>query len=239
MNLETKPEQVKDSETIRIINERRAIRKYKDLPVNSMIIEKILDAGRMAPSAMNKQPWQFYILTNKDTIKEFSKEIVKVGMKKFIKSGPKQILKTAVGLLHFTFSSGILKGGDPVFYGAPVVIFICAPKSNEWAALDIGMCCQNMMLAAKALGLDSCPIGFGKYVEETKSYSRLQVPTSDQVHLALILGYGNETPEAHKRIKNNVFFIDHSNIKQISKAKRAGESIPVNSGKKRLSVEKR
>ena len=126
MNLETKPEQVKDSETIRIINERRAIRKYKDLPVNSMIIEKILDAGRMAPSAMNKQPWQFYILTNKDTIKEFSKEIVKVGMKKFIKSGPKQILKTAVGLLHFTFSSGILKCGDPVFYGAPVVIFTCA-----------------------------------------------------------------------------------------------------------------
>ena len=94
MNLETKPEQVKDSETIRIINERRAIRKYKDLP--GMIIEKILDAGRMAPSAMNKQPWQFYILTNKDTIKEFSKEIVKVGMKKFIKSGPKQILKTAL-----------------------------------------------------------------------------------------------------------------------------------------------
>lgn len=80
----------------------------------------------------------------RETIKSFSKEIAKIGMKEVIKAGPKQVLKTVAGLLHFSYISGILKGRDPVFYGAPVVIFISAPKDNEWAALDIGMCCQNM-----------------------------------------------------------------------------------------------
>jgi nitroreductase len=162
----------------------------------------------MAPSAMNRQPWKFYVVTNKDTIHSFSTAIAKVGVKQVFKGGPGHVLKTIAELLHFSFGSNMLKGGDHVFYGAPVVVFVTAPKDNEWAGLDIGMCSQNMMLAAKSLGLDSCPVGFGKYIEETKLYSRLGVPASDQVHLALIFGYGNESPEVHKRVTDNVFFVD-------------------------------
>jgi nitroreductase len=201
-------ERLKNTATIKTIYERRAVRKYKELPVSRVIIEKILDAGRMAPSAMNEQPWRFYILTDKVTIKSFSKEIAKIGIRKVIKGGLKQVMQMVAGLLHFSFGSGILKNGDRIFYGAPVVIFISAPRDNEWAALDTGMCAQNMMLAAKSLGLDSCPIGFAKSVEQTNTYSRLQAPPSQQVHLAIIVGYGNETPEVHKRKKDNAFFID-------------------------------
>lgn len=161
---------VDKSETLRIIYDRRAVRKYKNKAVSKTIIEKIIDAGRMAPSAINKQPWKFYVLTNKETIKSFSREIAKVAAKDFIKAGPKQIIKTVVSLLHFPHSVDLFKSTDPVFHGAPIVIFITAPKANEWAALDIGMCSQNMMLAAKSFGLDSCPVGFGKYVEKTKAF---------------------------------------------------------------------
>jgi nitroreductase len=198
----------KETETIQTIYERRAVRKYKDLPVSTVTIEKILDAACMAPSAMNEQPWRFHILTQKETIQSFSKEIAKIVTSKVIKSGPRQILKTIAGLIHFSFSPRVLLAGDPVFYGAPVVIFISAPKDNAWAALDIGMCAENMMLAAKSLGVDSCPVGFGKFVEQTKIYSRLGVPASDHVHLAVILGYGDENPPVHKRIRDNSFFIE-------------------------------
>lgn len=118
----------KETETLQSIYERRAVRKYKDLPVPKFTIEKIMDAGCMAPSAMNRQPWKFHVLTEKETILEFSKEIEKIAFRKVIKSGPKQILKTVASLLHFSFVTGILKGGDSVFYGAPVVIFISAPR---------------------------------------------------------------------------------------------------------------
>ena len=48
---------VKITETGKTIYERRAVRRYKDKPVDRKLIEQVLDAGRMAPSAMNKQPW--------------------------------------------------------------------------------------------------------------------------------------------------------------------------------------
>jgi nitroreductase len=196
------------SGTLKTIYERRSVRKYKDKPVDKTIIEKILDAGRMAPSALNAQSWKFYIITNKETIQSFSKEIAKTGVKEFIKAGPKQIIKTVVNFLHFPHGLNFLKSHDPVFHGAPVVIFITAPKDNEWAALDIGMCSQNMMLAAKFMGLDSCPVGFGKYIEHTKLYPQLHIPSSEEIHLSIIFGYGDETPEVHKRIKKNAIYID-------------------------------
>lgn len=196
------------SETLKTIYERRAVRRYKDLPVDHELVQKILDAGRMAPSAINKQPWKFYILTNRETIKAFSKEIAKVTARVFVKGHTGDVLKSAIHLLHMLKSGDLFKRPDLIFHGAPIVIFITAPRENEWAPIDIGMCAQNMMLAAKAYDLDSCPVGLAKYVEQTKIFSRLQVPLSEQVHLAVILGYGDEKPEAHKRIRENAFFIE-------------------------------
>lgn len=47
------------------IYERRSIRKYQDKQVEKELIEKIIDAGRMAPSAKNRQPWQYIVLGGK------------------------------------------------------------------------------------------------------------------------------------------------------------------------------
>jgi nitroreductase len=195
--------------TLKTIYQRRAVRKYQDKQVDKKLIEQVLDAGRMAPSAMNTQSWKFYVFTNKENIHLMSKEIKKVAAKDFLKSGLKQIIKMAASLFHMG-SSGIdfFKTEDPVFYGAPVVIFITAPKDNEWAGLDIGMYAQNMMLAATSLGLDSCPVGFGKYLGHTKSYALLQAKASEQLYLSIILGYGSGIPAVHKRKTNNIFFMD-------------------------------
>jgi nitroreductase len=196
------------SETIAAIYGRRSVRKYKDKPVSTDSIEKIIAAGKMAPSALNEQPWKFYILTQPEIIQAFSKQVNRVAAKKFIKAGPRQIIKTVIKFLHFPHGLQFVKSDDPVFHGAPVVIFITAPRNNEWAALDIGMCAQNMMLAARSLGLDTCPVGFGKYVEHTKLYPALKIPADEQVHIAIVLGYGDEQPVVHDRIPGNIFFIN-------------------------------
>ncbi|MES1223503.1 MAG: nitroreductase [Bacteroidota bacterium] len=196
------------NETLNSIYERRSVRKFKDKPVDHEIIEQIVDAGRMAPSAMNKQPWKFYILTNKETIRSFSKEISRIAIKDVLKAGPRKVIQAIASLLHFNKTMNFFKEADPVFHGAPVVVFIAAPADNEWAPLDIGMCSQNMMLAAQSLGLDSCPVGFGKYAEHTKLYPILHIPASEQLHLCVVFGYGDESPELHKRITNNAVFIE-------------------------------
>ena len=198
-------------DTLKTIYERRAIRKFKDKAVDKKIIEQLIDAGRMAPSAINHQPWKFYVVTKKEDIQLFSKEITKSAIKSIPKMGVKNIVKAvASGITHIThLSQGIdfMKAPDPVFHGAPVIIFITAPSDNEWASLDIGMCAQNIMLTAKSLGLDSCPVGFAKFVMQAKSYSKLKIPKNERVIISVIIGYGDETPEIHERKKDNVIYI--------------------------------
>ena len=196
------------NEVIKNIYERRAVRKYTNKAVSKDIIEKLLDAGKMSPSATNKQPWKFYVVTSKEDIKLFSSEIAKVGMKSMAEMSLKKVASAIVSsITDLAHGIDFMKAKDPVFYGAPVVIFITSPIENEWAGLDIGMCSQNIILAAKSLGLDSCPIGFGKFVEKSKDYPKLNIPQTEQVQIAIVIGYGNEIPEVHKRKKDNVVWV--------------------------------
>ncbi len=197
------------------INQRRAVRKFTSQPVTKKIIEQLLHAGRMAPSAMNRQPWQFYILTNRATIKAFSTSILQSSKMAMFKAGIKEAVHFVLlpGSFHLKDGAAFFKAEDPIFHGAPLVIFITSPKDNEWASLDIGMCAQNMMLAATSLGLGSCPVGFAKFVEHADIYKKLKVPGSHQVNLALIFGYADEKPTLHPRKKDNAFYIDKKAIR--------------------------
>jgi nitroreductase len=55
-----------------IINNRRSIRTYKDIPVEKEKIEKLLRAAMQAPSAYNQQAWEFIVVEDKETLKKLS-----------------------------------------------------------------------------------------------------------------------------------------------------------------------
>lgn len=202
-----KPEIKPGNETIKTIFDRRAVRQYSAQMIDDDLLDQILDAGRMAPSAMNGQPWKFYIVTHRDTIDLFSKAISKVIPKLLMNLALKHPIKAMKALLHSS-PAGIIAGNDLIFHGAPVVIFITSPKVNEWAGLETGMCAQNMMLAARSLSLDSCPVGLAKYMDRTPVYHRLEVPNAEKVQLAVTFGYGKETPPVQPRAKHTAIFID-------------------------------
>ena len=46
---------------------RKSVRKYSDKPINNSVIEKILEAGRLAPSWVNVQPWKFIVVKAQET----------------------------------------------------------------------------------------------------------------------------------------------------------------------------
>jgi nitroreductase len=187
------------NDTLKSIYERRAVRKYKEQPVDNKLIDEIIAAGRMAPSALNQQVWKFYVVTDAEEIKRLSFSIAQVAEN------------------YFPLSHGIdiSKVDDLIFHHAPVVIFITAPKNNDWGSLDVGMCSQNMMLAARSLGLDSCPIGFAKFLHMTDKLSELGISNTEQIQLAIIFGYADEKPELHERKTDNVKFIAAKSNKYI------------------------
>lgn len=203
-------EAITKNETLKVIYERRAVRKFKDKAVEKELLLELLNAARMAPSAINKQPWHFYVLTNTEMIKRFSSAIIKHSKMAMLKAGLKEALHHLLhpGSFHLKDGMDFLKAEDPIFHGAPVVIFISSEKSNDWASLDIGMCAQNIMLAAKSLGLDTCPVGLAKFIENTDEYKELHIPSSEQINLAILVGYGNENPAVHERKQDNATFVN-------------------------------
>ncbi|MNJ95576.1 5,6-dimethylbenzimidazole synthase [compost metagenome] len=195
------------NQIIENIYQRRAVRKYKDVSLGRDVIDELIMAGKMAPSAMNRQPWKFYVLTDPVKIKKISKDIEKIALKKLKEKGIKELAKLSLSLFHLSTIKNILVTADHVFYGAPVVIFITHQRDDEWGMIDIGMCAQNIMLAAKAKGLDSCPVGFAKFVMQTDDYSLLKIPDDEVVDLAVVIGYGDEIAEMPKRTNNHVIYL--------------------------------
>ena len=50
---------------------RRSVRKFTDEPVSDEMIEELLHAAMSGPSACNKKPWEFYVITNPEKLEEF------------------------------------------------------------------------------------------------------------------------------------------------------------------------
>ena len=83
---------------IDVVLDRRSIRRYEQKEIPKVILDKILEAGRQAPSAANKQPWHFIVLTDSEIKKELSKGL----FNRFIKDAPVAI----VGCAHKDLIAG-------------------------------------------------------------------------------------------------------------------------------------
>lgn len=195
------------NQVIENIYQRRAVRKYKNVSIGRDVIDELIMAGKMAPSAMNRQPWKFYVLTDPERIKKISKDIEKLALKKMKQKGVMEFAKLALSLFHFSAIKNFLSTTDHVFYHAPVVIFITHLRDNQWGKIDVGMCAQNIMLAAKAIGLESCPVGFAKFVSDIPDYNLLKIPESEEVDLAIVIGYGDDIPDMPERTDGHITYL--------------------------------
>jgi nitroreductase len=72
-------------EFLNFLKERRSIRSFQNKEIDDEHLNMILEAGRWAPSASNRQPWQFIIIKNKEILQQIS-DIAVYG--KFFKSAP-------------------------------------------------------------------------------------------------------------------------------------------------------
>lgn len=185
----------KNNQIIKNIKNRRSIRSYKGKSVPRGIIKEIIEAGRYAPSSHNSQPWRFIVITNRKKIKELS-ESVKDYYRRLVRLGA---ILTAFSRKLRKLSDSAKKridtDKDLFFYNAPVVILICA-KEGRFSVQDCSCAAQNMMLAARSLGLGSCWIGFADVAlnKNRKRLNGLGVPNDMYVIATLTVGYPEKFP---------------------------------------------
>ena len=138
-------------DVIEAIYHRRSVRDYKPDAVAPELIDALAAAAIQAPSAMNLQPWAFFLVEGRGALSQYSERA---------KRHLVETLEPGSPLYHYR---GQLS--DPafdIFYGAPLLTVIAATCDTVQAAEDCCMAAQNMMLAAYGMGLGTCCIGFAR-----------------------------------------------------------------------------
>jgi len=167
------------------ITGRRSIRKFLDQPVEREVIEQILEVSARAPSGTNMQPWHVHVVAEK-TMADLSQGILDahynhqddhaseyeyypdIFVEPF-KSRRKKVGLDLYGLLGIEKGAGAKMqaqhGRNFGFFDAPVGLIFTIDRTlkiGSW--LDYGMFLQNIMIAARARGFDTCPqAAFAKY----------------------------------------------------------------------------
>jgi nitroreductase len=167
-------------ETEKAILGRRSVREYEAKPVPRDVVEKILKAGAMAPSAMGVHPCRFIVISDRKLIRQLSDKVKE-------KMG-------ALGL-GMKFAERMKLKEDVIFYDAPLLILVVADKS-EWAPTDCALAAQNMFLRAYDLGLGSCFMGFMIHAlgNDRESLRGLGIKDSQELYCPLIFGYPKKWP---------------------------------------------
>ena len=127
------------NDVIKTILERRSVREYKSDMVKDELIDEIVKAGTYAPSGRGAQSPIIIAITNKK-------------------------IRDKLASINAKIAGGVT---DP-FYGAPVVLVVLADKNIPTYIYDGSLVMENMMLAAKSLGLGSCWIHRAKEEFETE-----------------------------------------------------------------------
>ncbi|HYD79664.1 MAG TPA: nitroreductase [Paucimonas sp.] len=195
------------------ITSRRSIRAFLPTPIAREDIEAILDVAARAPSGTNTQPWKVYVLTgtmrerlseaimqvyrDPQRVKEHSEEYhyYPVEWVSPYIDRRRKIGWDLYGLLKLTRENKAgmhaQHGRNYVFFDAPVgFIFTIDRIMQQGSWLDYGMFLQNIMVAARGRGLDTCPQAaftqFHKIIREV-----LGLPDNEMVVCGMSLGYAD------------------------------------------------
>jgi nitroreductase len=166
-------------EMLELIRSRQSDRGYLDKPVEKEKTNRILEAGRMAPSACNAQPWKFIIVDNPELLKKLAEAASAklLGMNSFVAEAPLQII---IVRERPNFSSRA---------GAAI-------KNKDYSHIDIGIASASICLQARAEGLGSCIIG---WFDEKRVREILGIPKEKRVELIITLGYTSKDYREKKR----------------------------------------
>ena len=159
-------------DTLEAIMTRRSIRKYTDQPVSDELIEKLLEAAMMAPSAGNQQPWQFVVVQDKVTLSKIKDFHPYAGM----------AAKAPLG---------ILVCGDTSLEKYP----------GFWVQ-DCSAAIQNLLLAAHAEGLGAVWTGIYPEMDRVEGCRKIFSLPENIIPLAFIpIGYPDQNPSSKSRFQ--------------------------------------
>ncbi|QOY93679.1 nitroreductase [Massilia sp. UMI-21] len=218
------------------ISSRRSIRAFLPTPVERADVERILEVAARAPSGTNTQPWKVYVLTGqarerlseailavnadpeqarrhteeypyypREWVSPFVDRRRKVGWDLYALLGLTRDNKAGMAAQH---------ARNYRFFDAPVgLIFTIDRILEQGSWLDYGMFLQNIMVAARGRGLDTCPqAAFTQYHRVIAQ--QLGLPENEMVVCGMALGWAapdkveNSLVTERERVEHFARFIE-------------------------------
>ena len=165
------------NEVIKTIMERRSVRAFLPEQIKDEELETVLQAGLYAPSAHNQQSWHFTVITDQAMLEAMSQDA-----KEFARTFDDKLIQQLANNEKFQ-----------AFYHAPTVIYISGEEKAMMPDFDCAAAAENMLLAAEAIGLGACCVGFANFVfgsdKGAVHQQKLQLPDGYKPYIAIALGY--------------------------------------------------
>ena len=175
------------------ILKRRTVRKFKQQKIDRSILEKLIDAARLAPSAMNLQPVKYVIVDDAE--------------------------KAARVFESVKWAGYIAPEGNPAPDERPVA-FIVVLEDTELRRngfdLDIGAAVQNILLVAAEQGIGTCWMGA---IDRDAIRLTLAIPGRYTINTVIALGYAAECPIAEDEHGCIEYYKDKQGVLHVPKRK--------------------
>jgi nitroreductase/NAD-dependent dihydropyrimidine dehydrogenase PreA subunit len=217
------------SQLVGLIQSRRSCRNYTRQHIEREILEDLVNVGICAPSGTNSQTWTFTILPDRDSviaaaraILDFFRKLNRTAENIIIRNLLKLIGKTALNDYYQNYYKSVSKGieqyekygKDLLFHGATAAIIVGSKPEGSCPSEDALLATQNILLAAHAMGLGSCLIGFAVEAirHEASIKPALGIPRNESVHAVIALGYPDEKYQTVCKRKTPVirFYKNHN-----------------------------
>jgi len=171
---------------------RRSIRRFKQKPLETRQLEKFVNAGRLAPSAANLQPLEYFIVNEKD---KCAKIFETIGWAGYIK--PKW---------------------TPAENERPVafIVILSPDPTKDWNVRDASLAAENIVLTAESEGVGSCIL---LNIDKEKIREILKIPEKLFIDSLIALGYKDEKSVVEDYIDSVKYWRDEKQVLHVPKKK--------------------
>lgn len=176
-----------------LIIKRRTIRRFKQDPVPKELLNRLVNAGRLAPSGANIQPLEFIIIND-----------------------PEKINKVFPCL---NWAAYIAPAGNPPEGKRPtayVIVLINTKINPRTGEADAAAAIENMILTALAEGVGSCWMGA---IDRDQLRTLFNIPPKFEINSVLALGYPDESPVIEEVTDSIKYWKDDHGVLHVPKRK--------------------
>jgi nitroreductase len=195
---------------VNLMGSRRSCRNFTDRPVDRSLLEDLVTIGITAPSGSNCQPWTFTILPDRESVNHLGQQVGtffrktnRMAEKSWLRTLLKWIGKPELDHYYREHYATVRMGLDAwdrgerdlLFHGARAVMVVAAENDASCPAEDALLATGHMLLAAHAMGLGTCLVGFViEAMRRDRNITRsIGIPNDETPHAVIAIGWPDET----------------------------------------------